>query len=183
MKTALLVMDVQPGILERLPDPKIYQQELTKTIDIARLASVPVIFVVVGFRPGFPEVGPNNKSFSAIASGNFKMIEPAPAIKPETDEPVVIKRRISAFSGSDLEVILRAKNIDHLVLTGIATSGVVLSTLRQAADMDYKLTVIEDLCADFDEQVHKVLVEKVFPRQADVVTSAKWQADLKKRAA
>jgi nicotinamidase-related amidase len=183
MKTSLLVMDVQPGILERLPDPKIYQQELTKTVNAARFASVPVIFVVVGFRPGFPEVGPNNKSFSAIAAGNSKMIEPAPAIKPEAGEPVVTKRRVSAYSGSDLEVILRAQNIDHLVLTGIATSGVVLSTLRQAADMDFKLTVIEDLCADFDDQVHKFLIEKIFPRQADVVTSAKWQVDLKKRTA
>ena len=55
---------------------------------------------------------------------------------------------------------------DSLVLTGIATSGVVLSTLRQAADLDYGLTVLVDACADADPEVHRVLTEKVFPRQA-----------------
>jgi nicotinamidase-related amidase len=87
---------------------------------------------------------------------------------------VVVKRRVSAFSGSDLEIILRAKNIHHLLLTGIATSGVVLSTLREAADKDYQLTVLSDLCADFDAQVHSVLTEKVFPRQATIITSEQW---------
>ena len=59
---------------------------------------------------------------------------------------------------------------------GIATSGVVLSTLRQAADLDYRLTVLRDACADADAEVHRVLTEKVFPRQADVVDVAHWVA-------
>jgi nicotinamidase-related amidase len=61
------------------------------------------------------------------------------ALEPRPDEPVVVKRRVSAFSGSDLDVLLRAAGADTLVLAGIATSGVVLSTLRQAADLDYRL--------------------------------------------
>ena len=78
---------------------------------------------------------------------------------------------MSAFAGSDLEVLLRAKGVDTLVLAGIATSGVVLSTLRQAADADYGLVVVKDCCADGDEEVHRVLTEKIFPRQAQVVTA------------
>ena len=70
--------------------------------------------------------------------------------------------------------MLRAANIDTLVLTGIATSGVVLSTLRQAADLDYRLVVLSDACLDSDAEVHRVLMEKVFPRQADVVTVNEW---------
>jgi len=70
--------------------------------------------------------------------------------------------------------VLRAANIDTLVLTGIATSGVVLSTLRQAADLDYRLVVLSDACLDSDAEVHRVLMEKVFPRQADVVTVNEW---------
>jgi len=62
------------------------------------------------------------------------------------------------------------------VLCGIATSGVVLSTLRQAADLDYRLTVLRDACADAEAEVHRVLTEKVFPRQADVVDVAHWAA-------
>lgn len=69
---------------------------------------------------------------------------------------------------------MRAQGIDSLVLTGIATSGVVLSTLRQAADLDYALTVLEDGCADLDPEVHRVLIEKVYPRQARVTTASDW---------
>ena len=54
---------------------------------------------------------------------------------------------------------------------GIATSGVVLSTVRWAADLDYSLVVVEDCCADSDEEVHRVLMQKVFPRQARVIAA------------
>ena len=84
------------------------------------------------------------------------------------------KRRVSAFAGSDLDVVLRSLGIDALVVTGIATSGVVLSTVRQAADMDFGLIVLSDLCVDLDPETHRVLMDKVFPRQASVVTSTEW---------
>ena len=87
---------------------------------------------------------------------------------------VITKRQVSAFTGSDLEVVLRGGDVQHLVLCGIATSGVVLSTLREAADKDYRLTVLSDLCFDPDPEVHRVLLEKVFVRQAEVVTSEQW---------
>jgi len=90
----------------------------------------------------------------------------------------VVKKRVSAFSGSDLEVLLRSLDITHLVLTGIATSGVVLSTLREAADKDYRLTVRADGCLDADEEVHRVLIGKLFPRQADVVSVDEWVSSL-----
>jgi nicotinamidase-related amidase len=77
-----------------------------------------------------------------------------------------------------LEVVLRAQGISHLVLWGIATSGVVLSTLREAADRDYQLTVLSDCCVDSDEEVQRVLLSKVFPRQAEVVQASAWSARL-----
>ena len=82
---------------------------------------------------------------------------------------IVTKRRYSAFTGSDLELILRSQNINHLILTGIATSGVVLSTIREASDKDFNLTVLSDCCADGDEEVHHILTTKVFQIQADVI--------------
>ena len=87
---------------------------------------------------------------------------------------MITKRRVSAFAGSDLDMVLRAGGTDTLVLTGIATSGVVLSTLRQAADLDYALTVLSDGCLDADPEVHRVLTEKVFPRQAEVLSVTEW---------
>ncbi|HEU5466525.1 MAG TPA: isochorismatase family cysteine hydrolase, partial [Gemmatimonadales bacterium] len=90
----------------------------------------------------------------------------------------VTKRRVSAFAGSDLDVVLRAGNTDTLILCGIATSGVVLSTVRQAADLDYRLIVLSDGCLDMDPEVHRVLTEKVFVRQADVKTIAEWMQEV-----
>ncbi|HVX56852.1 MAG TPA: isochorismatase family cysteine hydrolase, partial [Candidatus Saccharimonadales bacterium] len=174
-KTALLVMDVQPGIVDRLEDPEAYLASVNTVIEAAHARQLPVIYVVVGFRTGLPEVSRRNRSFSAIKeSGAERMVNPSPAIEPAAGDVVVTKRRVSAFTGSDLEVVLRAHDIRHLVLTGIATSGVVLSTVREAADKDYQLTVLSDLSADLDDEVQRVLTEKVFPRQAEVITAKEW---------
>jgi nicotinamidase-related amidase len=79
---------------------------------------------------------------------------------------------VSAFAGTDLDLVLRANGIETLILTGIITSGVVLSTLRHAADADYRLLVVGDCCSDRDEEVHRVLLDKVFPQQATITTAA-----------
>ncbi|HUQ00013.1 MAG TPA: isochorismatase family cysteine hydrolase [Aeromicrobium sp.] len=180
-KQALLVMDVQSVIVDRYPDPA-YLPRLREAIGAARAGGVPVIYVVVGFRPGYPEISARNKMFGGLlrttppAGGGDQAIRIHPDVAPEPGDIVVTKRRVSAFAGSDLDVVLRAGDIDHLVLTGIATSGVVLSTLRQAADLDFGLTVLADGCLDADPEVHRVLTEKVFPHQADVTTVAGWAA-------
>ena len=110
--TALLVMDVQRGIVERFAGDDGYLQRLADAIGAARGADVAVIYVTVGFRPGYPEVSGRNKSFAAIAeAGRFTGTDPAagiPAvIAPASGEVVVTKRRVSAFTGSDLDVVLR----------------------------------------------------------------------------
>ena len=178
---ALLVMDMQSSILSMLPEQHRQTQtgNTAKAIAHARAAGIPVIFVVVGFRQSMIEISPNNKSFSgarerfaSIPMEEFLKVDPT--VAPLENEPIAIKRRVSGFAGSDLEVLLRAQGIQHLVLSGIATSGVVLSTLREAADKDYKITVLSDCCADGDEEVHRVLTTKVFPRQADVMTQEEW---------
>ena len=186
--TALLIMDVQQGIVDRFGGDQGYLPRLTATTEAARAAGIRIIYVTVAFRAGYPEVSQRNKSFATIAgSGRFADGDPGsaihPAVAPAPADLIVTKRRVSAFTGSDLEVVLRAGSIDHLVLAGIATSGVVLSTLRQAADLDYRLTVLADGCLDADPEVHRVLVEKVFPRQADVARSADWTASLATAAA
>lgn len=176
--TALLVMDVQAGTVDRLENKDEYIEKVRTAVAAAHDRHVHVVYVVVGFRPGFPEVSADNKRFSAIRNSlAAAMVDPRPIIEPVNDDVVVVKRRTSAFSGSDLEVLLRAWGIKHLVLAGIATSGVVLSTTREAADKDYQLTILSDLCADLDAEVHAVLLEKVFPRQATVIASEQWIKD------
>jgi nicotinamidase-related amidase len=94
-----------------------------------------------------------------------------PAVKPQGEEPAVSKHRVGAFHGTDLDMILRAHDINTLILLGYATSGVVLSTTRYASDADYRLIIVEDCCADFEASVHDFLCQKIFPKQADVVQS------------
>lgn len=181
-KSALLVMDVQRAIVDRFAGADSASDclpRLREAIDAARAADVPVIYVVVGFRTGHPEVSERNKSFGALAHGGaFAEGDPGtevhPDIAPRAGDIVVTKKRVSAFTGSDLDVVLRSAGVERLVLTGIATSGVVLSTLRQAADLDFRLTVLSDGCLDADAEVHRVLLEKIFPRQADVMTAGEW---------
>jgi nicotinamidase-related amidase len=175
--SALLVMDVQRAVVELAGDGCL--PHLRRAIDGARAAGVPVIYVVIGLRPGHPEVSPRNRAISAAArAGLFTEGEPGteihPAVAPRPGEVVVTKRRGSAFSGSDLDVVLRARDVDHLVLAGIATSGVVLHTLCQANDLDYDLTVLADACLDPDAELHRVLTGRLFPQWADVRTVAQW---------
>ncbi len=178
-KTALLVMDMQSSILGTLPDTASLISNTKEIIKTARNRQIPVIYVTVGFRQGMPEISANNKIFSTIKQhmADVDMKEWStihPELAPEEHEIVVTKRRFSAFTGSDLEVVLRGQGIQHIILAGVSTSGVILSTLREAADKDYQLTVIKDCCKDGDEEVHNVLMNKVFPRQADVITASDW---------
>jgi nicotinamidase-related amidase len=181
-QTALLVMDVQSGIADGFEGSGLIERVAAAT-EAARTAGMPVIFVKVEFRPGAPEVSSHNRMFGAMQRDGRvpTAVELHPALDVRDDEVVVTKRRVSAFAGSDLDVVLRAKGIGHLVLCGISTSGVVLSTLRQAADLDFGLVVLGDGCGDRDDEVHRVLTEKVFPRQARVIDVATWTADLGNR--
>jgi len=183
-RPVLLLMDFQHGIVERLgPNPAVVDAA-DRAAKAARAAGIPVMFVRVAFRPGYPEIAPSNATFAAAAQAGDAYQQDHPAtqvhasLAPQDGEPVILKRRVSAFTGSDLDVLLRGAGADTLILAGISTSGVVLSTLRQAADLDYRLTVLADACADPDEEVHRVLTGKVFPRQALVTTTDEWIASL-----
>lgn len=167
-------MDIQESIIGDLPMRSELIAHISNVVEFAHQQSIQVIYVVVGFRPGAPEVGEKNKAFSGMKERLLSMINPQPSILPQEGDIVVTKRRFSAFTGSDLDLILRANGIEHLVLCGVATSGVVLSTVREAADKEYCMTVLSDLCVDRDEEVQRMLLEKVIPRQADVITSREW---------
>ena len=178
---ALLVMDVQAGTIKMLKDSNPFIHSITNAVQTARSHKIPVIYIVIGFRKGYPEISANNKSFSRLKNGtmNYDMEETPqvhPSVAPLPGEIVITKRRVSAFTGSDLDVVLRSFETKHIVLSGISTSGVVLSTIREAADKDYAITVLSDCCADMDEEVHRVLTTKVFPRQAEVITVEEWRA-------
>lgn len=181
--TALLVMDVQAGNTSRLDLPPTFLPLLSKTITTAR-AFMKVIYVTVAFRPGHPEIVSSNVTFGPAAKSNLfvagspeTLIEPT--IAPVEGDIVVEKKRVSAFAGSGLDVILRGLGIKTLVLLGISTGGVVLSTVCDAADRDFEIVVLEDLCMDREEAVHQMLVDKVFKKRGEVVRADTWLGRLK----
>ncbi|MSQ61499.1 MAG: cysteine hydrolase [Dehalococcoidia bacterium] len=176
-RAALLIMDYQNEIAapQEERDPALFERA-ARVVDAWRTAGLPVYHVVIHFREGYPEVGPRSRMFSGLkAAGRLREGTEGAAIHravaPLPGEVIVTKKRVGAFSGSDLDLILSGNDRTSLVLMGIATSGVVLSTVRAAADADYELTIIADCCADGDAEVHRVLTEKIFPRQAEVITA------------
>lgn len=190
-RAALLLLDFQIDIVTRnLPGPERIPllERTAAALGAARDRGLPVLHVVVRFRPGYPEISPRDVWRRAMR-GTGRLMEGSPGVEvvtgltPLPEEIVVVKRRTGAFATTDLEAILRAKEIDTLVLAGIATGGSVLSTVRAAADLDYTIVVLADCCADADEEVHRVLCEKVFPRQATVATAADFHRALESRPA
>ncbi len=181
---ALLVCDIQNGIVERLPnhDTKAYLQQAYDAIKAAREAGIQVIFVRVAFRPGHPEASRRHGSVAkAKAWGGFVegdlSTQIHDAITPRDDDIVVTKRRASAFHGTDLDILLRSLKIDTLVICGLSTSGVVLSTVRQGSDMDYNFVVLEDLCLDPEQAMHDACL-KMLSKQAQIIKVAEWAAGL-----
>ena len=184
-KTMLLMADFSTSGIGQNPIAKERQtlERARDVLDAARHAGVFVGYCISHFRPGFPEVSDRNTTRAARRdAGEVLPADPTmlihPAVQPQAGEPVIAKHRTSAFSGSAFEMILRAHNIETLILMGHATSGVILSTVRLAADLDYHLIVVEDGCADRDPDVHRLLMEKVFPRQGTVVSSQAMVAAL-----
>ncbi len=174
--TALLIMDLQPSITAMVPDSDAFIGGLLRAREAARAAGLTVGYVRVALTEEDAALVPaHNASFSeAAASGRLDDSRPEtqidPRIAPADGEIVVRKSRVGAFSTTDLREQLRTRGVDTLVLGGIATSGVVLSTVRDAADRDFRVIVLEDGCFDRDPEVHRVLTQKVFPRQAEVVS-------------
>lgn len=184
-KTAILAMDCQNSIVSIYVKEHGFIERATNLLDQARSAGMLVIHVKVGFRPGLPEVSPNNSLFSALKNNPQHMQifegdkgDVHPALGPKQEDVVVTKHRVDAFAGTDLGQILRAKGIDTLVMFGIATSGVVLSTLLHASDADYRVIVVKDCCVDQDAELHAALVDRLFPKRGSVVTAAEMMPKL-----
>jgi nicotinamidase-related amidase len=178
-RAALLVMDYQPGILDRVDDPDALVARAAQAIATMRRHGGTVGYVRVAFEEADLAAFPPTSGMSARVGSYDALRADSPLsavderIAPQEDDIVVRKVRVGAFSTTDLDAQLRARGVDTLVLAGVSTSGVVLSTTRDAYDRDYRLLVLADACADPDAEVHDVLIRQVLARQADVVEVAR----------
>jgi nicotinamidase-related amidase len=149
--SAVLIMDFQIRIVNNFAsDPQGVLERAAQALHGARQAGIPVLYVV-------------------HRGGPFR--DEAPGVAPAPGETVVTKRKPGAFSTTGLDILLREMGVDTVILMGVATSGGVLSTIRWAVDINYKPFVVADACSDPDPEVHRILTEKVYPRQATVLTT------------
>jgi nicotinamidase-related amidase len=159
-RTAVVIMDFQNAIVNGYAsDPAGTVERAASVLTAARAADIPVLHVI--------HRGGRFEEDSEDAAEH-------PGVAPRAGERVITKLRAGSFSTTGLDVLLRELGRDTLVLMGVATSGCVLSTVRWGADINYRLVVVRDACDDLDAEVHRVLTEKIFPRQAMVVTAEEF---------
>jgi nicotinamidase-related amidase len=152
-KAAFIVMDFQVKIVSSFP-PEFQKKLLTNVnnaTDFARKEGMPVFFTHKG--NGEPEFD----------------IDPRIVIKP--GEVVLTKKRATPFASTDIDNRLKKMDKDTIVLMGIHTSSCVLSTVRWAVELDYKIWVLKDCCTDREDALQQILYDKVFHHNSTVVDS------------
>lgn len=173
-RTALLVMHYQTDILELFPSvaPALIANT-RKLCDAARENGVSVYFAKFHFSPGYPEVSPLNKNGQGVKQlGLFVEDRISPELGRQANEPVIIAHRASVFFGTDLQVRLSAQGIDTLIMVGIASTGVMLSSVAYASDADFRLFTVKDCCYDPDQVVHDHLFATAFESRTTVLSLA-----------
>ncbi|WP_168789581.1 isochorismatase family cysteine hydrolase [Paraburkholderia aromaticivorans] len=173
-QTALVVMHYQTDILRLFPSvaPTLLANT-RKLCDAARAKSVSVYFARIHFSPGYPEVSPLNRNGQGIKQlGLFVDDKIAPELGQQATEPLIIAHRASVFFGTDLQARLSAQGIDTLIMVGIASTGVVLSSVAYASDADFRLFTVKDCCYDPDQVVHDHLFSTAFDSRTTVLSLA-----------
>lgn len=187
-RTALLVMDYQQAIVGMIDDSDALVARAVEAIKLVRARGGHVGYVRVAFTDAdLQNIPPTSRMGARIASSPQAFHDDSPTtqiderVAPQDGDIIVRKTRVGAFSTTDLAQQLAGRGVDTLVLAGISTSGVVLSTVRDGSDRDYALYVLSDATADPDPSVQACLMEQVFPRQADVITVAELEGRLHSR--
>lgn len=179
MKSALIIGDVQQGITSAYPFARTVVPPLTELIPRARESGTLVAFVHFAVRGNGADLPPGNELFRTFFEAGDAFHEGSAGTEitlPVADEDVVVvKRRASAFAGTDLDLVLRARGVTSVAVAGVATSAMVTATCYDAADRGYRVTVLRDGCADDDTAMHDFFMDVVFPsRGFDVVPCAEW---------
>jgi nicotinamidase-related amidase len=178
-RTAVLCMDVQKGTARRsaMFRERNVGRAAKSVLEAARKAGILVVHVAIDYQPAF--FSPRNKflqkvripALSAPGVNVAELLEIVDEVKPLADEPVVRKPRMNPFFGTPLESMLRSRDIDTVVLMGVATEFVVEAAARHAADADFRVIVLEDCCASFSDEAHRAALH-IMDHLAALATSA-----------
>src|ERR1700761_9020301 len=175
--TALVLIDLQKGIVARPAQPHASADVLKNSIDLAgrfRRAGGTVVLVNVGFSPDFKDAlrQPVDQGFQ-MPPGGFPpdFMELAEGLKKPGDL-CITKRQWGAFYGTELDLQLRRRGIQTIVIGGISTNIGVESTARQAWEHGYALLFVEDAMASQSTDMHQFAVKNIFPRIGQVAEGA-----------
>jgi nicotinamidase-related amidase len=171
---ALVVIDLQKGIVDRDTAPHPTHDVVRRTVELAdafRSHGAPVVLVRVSFAAdgadaptGRTEAGPGGQR----PEGWDAVVD---ELSGHLEDIVVTKRNWGAFHGTDLDVHLRRRGITQVVLTGIATSIGVESTARAAHEHGYNVTLVTDAMSDSSAVAHHHSIEWIFPRLGETGTT------------
>lgn len=171
--TALILVDLQKGILGTLAEPHSCAAVFAKGIELSqrfRAAGAPVVRVRVDLGPDFADA-PSNLVDQPTARppgglpADFAEFPDDPAAQGDL---IVTKRHWGAFHGTDLDLRLRRRGVRTVVIGGVATNIGVESTARNAHDHGYDVVVVEDATTGRSAQMHAFAFEHIFPRLARV---------------
>ncbi|MFE9702836.1 hydrolase [Streptomyces sp. NPDC005930] len=174
-RTALVVIDLQAGIVAAPTEPYSGAEVVARSVELAeafRAHDLPVVLVRVSFAadgadavPGRTEAGgaagPRPEGWDVVVD----------ELSGHPGDLTVTKRNWGAFHGTGLDVQLRRRGVTQIVLTGIATSIGVESTARAAHEHGYHVTLATDAMSDMSAEAHRGSVERIFPRLGETGTT------------
>ena len=182
-RTALIVADMQRDVVANFAFDRDVAQRMAKAVAGARQRGLPIMYVVVERRASGGDAAPVVTDAGLRQSGQASTLpadflhEGAPGtqivdeLKPQPDDYLVVKRRVSAFYGTSLELYLRSASIDTIMIGGVATNMVVEGTCREARDRDFNCVVLSDCCSAPSREVHDWALVNAFPWMARVKTA------------
>jgi nicotinamidase-related amidase len=182
VSTALILIDFQPHNTSQVADSTQLLSNAKRLLSICRQLGILVAHVRVAFEEDeFRRLSPHNKNLSSYKDkgsakdagilASLPQMQYHPDLAPISGEITVRKTRVGAFSTTNLHNELQDRGITHLVIAGISTSSAILSTVRDAIDKDYAMTVISDACADKKVEVHDFLFNIIFPKTCNILTT------------
>jgi nicotinamidase-related amidase len=191
-KTALLFFDILNGYIAE-PEPgkpralKTWIQNAVRLSKVGRAAGLPVFFAKGNHRPDGATsaliLTDTNNSLTPWPNGEVtrtkmhviagdKSSDVLAALEPKPEDYYIVKYRWSAFFQTYLDLALRTRGIDTLIVSGGSTDVGVTSTLYSGRDLDYNMIVVSDACGtSHDQRAHDTLMELVFPRMSRVRTT------------
>ncbi len=192
-KTGLLFFDILNGYVPEPPPgkPRVLKPWIRNAIKLSkagRAAGLPIFFAKGNHRP-------DNATTALLLTDTDNSLKPWPNgevtktkmhviagdkssdvladLEPKSDDYYIVKYRWSAFFQTYLDLALRTRGIDTIVISGGSTDVGVTSTLYSGRDLDYNMIVVSDACGtSHDQRAHDMLMEMVFPRMSRVRTTA-----------